>query len=136
MIIKGEFEVKLNPLENYAKAGGELKMGRLSIDKTFYGELAATSMGEMLSARTAVATSAGYVALEQVTGSLGGKKGRFALQHFGIMSAGKSRLILEVIPDSGEGELAGLSGSMEILIEGGKHFYTFEYQFAAARVDS
>jgi len=71
--------------------------------------------------------SAGYVAIEQVNGMLAGKKGGFVLQHFGTMDRGKNRLILEVIPDSGSGELAGLSGSMTITIEDGKHYYEFEY---------
>ncbi len=100
----------------------------MSIDKTFYGELEASSKGEMLNAMTSTQGSAGYVAIEQVIGSLSGKKGSFVLQHFGTMNKGKSRLILEVVPDSGSDELVGLSGSMSISIEEGKHFYEFEYE--------
>ncbi len=128
MIIKGEFEVKLNPIDTYAKGSGGIKLGRMSIDKTFRGDLSATSSGEMLSAMTSVKGSAGYVAIEQVTGTLSGKKGSFVLQHFGVMDKGKDRLILEVVPDSGENELVGLTGKMEINIEAGKHYYSFEFE--------
>lgn len=127
MQAKGEFEVNLQPLDSYAKGSEGINLGRLSIDKTFSGDLSATSRGEMLSARTSVQGSAGYVAIEQVAGTLQGKSGTFVLQHFGIMNRGESRLVLEVVPDSGTGELAGLSGKLSINIEGGKHFYEFEY---------
>ncbi|MEQ8523361.1 DUF3224 domain-containing protein [Gracilimonas sp.] len=128
MKISGEFEVKLNPIEAYAKGAEGISLNRMSIDKTFEGELNATSKGEMLSAMTPVKGSAGYVAIEQVTGTLSGKKGSFVLQHFGIMNKGDQKLILEVVPDSGTDELEGLSGKMAINIEDGKHFYEFKYE--------
>lgn len=81
----------------------------------------------MLSAMTPVG-SAGYVAIEQVQGTLKGKKGSFVLQHFGTINNGNERLILEVVPDSATGEIKGLSGTMAIIIEDGKHYYEFEYQ--------
>jgi len=131
MKISGKFEVKLNPIDGYAEGMGGVKLNRMSIDKTFQGDLDATSKGEMLSARTPVKGSAGYVAIEQVSGILSGKNGSFMLQHFGIMDKGQDRLILEVVPDSGTGELEGLSGQMKIIIEEGQHFYEFEYQFSS-----
>jgi len=124
----GEFEVNLQPLESYATGDDGINFGRMSIDKTFSGDLAATSKGEMLSAMTAVTGSAGYVALEQVSGNLSGKKGSFVLQHFGIMSQGQNHLTLEVVPDSGAGELIGLSGKMSIKIENSKHYYDFDFE--------
>ncbi|MCW8832530.1 MAG: DUF3224 domain-containing protein, partial [Colwellia sp.] len=124
----GKFEVILNPIDSYATSKDGIKLGRMSIDKTFSGELSATSKGEMLSALTSKAGSAGYVAIELVTGELNGKKGSFALQHFGTMSNGEQNLLLEVVPDSGVGELAALTGKMDITIEDGQHFYTFEYE--------
>ena len=127
MIATGDFEVRLLPIDAYAEAKDGIDLGRMSIDKTFSGDLEATSKGEMLSARTAVQGSAGYVAIEQVDGVLAGKKGTFVLQHFGVMNGGNNRLILEVVPDSGTGELEGLSGQMEIKIEAGNHFYEFAY---------
>ena len=128
MKITGSFDVKLNPIEGYAKGKHGVQLSRMSLDKTFHGELDATSKGEMLSAMTPIKGSAGYVAIEQVNGSLSGKSGSFVLQHFGMMERGKDRLILEVVPDSGTGELEGLTGSMSINIEGGKHEYVFEYE--------
>ncbi|HMB96945.1 MAG TPA: DUF3224 domain-containing protein [Balneolaceae bacterium] len=128
MKITGIFEVKLNPLDGYAEGKDGINLNRMSIDKTFRGELEATSKGEMLSVMTPVKGSAGYVALEQVSGVLSGKKGSFVLQHFGTMDNNKDRLILEIVPDSGTNELEGLSGKMAINIEDGKHFYEFEYE--------
>lgn len=128
MKISGKFDVELNELEGYSKGEHGVSLGRRSLDKTFYGKLEAKSKGEMLSAFTPVKGSAGYVAIEQVQGILKGKKGSFVLQHFGTMKQGKDRLILEVVPDSGTGELKGLKGEMKINIEDGTHFYEFEYE--------
>ena len=100
----------------------------MSIDKTFRGELEAISSGEMLSVLTSVQGSAGYAAIEQVVGNLSGKSGSFVLQHFGIITDGESRLLLEVVPDSGSGELTGLKGEMAIRIEDDEHFYDFDYE--------
>lgn len=127
MIATGEFNVDLQPLESFAKGSEGVSLGRLSIDKTFTGDLVASSQGEMLSAMTNVKGSAGYVAIEQVNGTLHGKHGTFVLQHFGVVSGGQNRLVLEVVPDSGTGELAKLAGKMSITIENGKHLYAFDY---------
>jgi len=128
MKIKGTFDVKMNPLDVSAEGINGVSLGRMSINKTYSGELNAKSRGEMLSAMTPVKGSAGYVAIEQVEGKLSGKKGSFVLQHFGTMSAGNERLILEVVPDSGTGQLNELTGHMSIMIEDGSHFYEFEYE--------
>lgn len=117
----------MTPLETYATGSDGVMLGRMSIDKTFSGSLSAVSKGEMLSARTPVPGSAGYVAIEQVTGELEGKRGSFVLQHYGLMSAGNSLLTLEVVPGSGTGELTGLTGKMNIRIENRQHYYDFEY---------
>ena len=130
MQAKGEFEVNLQPLEAYAAGQDEIALGRMSIEKTFTGDLSAQSRGEMLSARTTVEGSAGYVAIEQVNGSLAGRNGSFVLQHFGIMNQGQNHLVLEVVPDSGTAELIGLSGKMTIRIEDGKHYYEFDYELS------
>ncbi|WP_417319618.1 DUF3224 domain-containing protein [Emcibacter sp.] len=124
MTATGEFDVKLVPQDD-----GDFSAGRLTLDKTFQGDLTATSKGQMLSHRsTTDQTSAGYVALETVTGTLAGRKGSFALLHRGLMQDGDQELVIMVSPGSGSGELEGLSGQMAIRIEDGKHFYDFEYQ--------
>jgi len=126
--VSGTFEVKMEPLSISQQSTNGIQLGRMSIDKTFSGPLSATSKGEMLSAVTPTKGSAGYVAIEQASGTLEGKKGSFVLQHFGMMSGAGQRLILEVVPDSGTGELAGLSGKMAIIIKDGQHHYEFEYE--------
>jgi hypothetical protein len=99
----------------------------MSIDKQFHGDLEATSKGQMLAAGTEVQGSAGYVAIERVSGTLGGRSGTFALQHSGTMTRGEPQLIITVVPDSGTGQLVGLAGTMTITIADGKHQYGFDY---------
>ncbi len=127
-IARGEFDVKLEPLPSFSQGEAGIQLGRLSIVKTFSGDLSAQSRGEMLSAGGNAPGSAGYVAIEQVDGTLHGKQGTFVLQHNGIMERGQGRLTVEVVPDTGTGELAGLAGQFKILIEGDKHLYEFEYR--------
>jgi hypothetical protein len=122
----GTFDVKLNPLA-VADSAVSASLGRFSLDKTFHGDLDATSKGEMLSAGTAVKNSAGYVAVERVTGTLHGQRGSFILQHNGTMTRGVGVLTVTVVPDSGTDDLVGLTGSMTIIIADGKHSYEFDY---------
>jgi hypothetical protein len=122
---KGPFDVKITP---QGTATDPMAVGRMSLDKTFHGDLEGTSAGEMLAVRTAVAGSAGYVAIERVTGTLAGRTGTFALQHWGLMNQGAPDLRVTVIPDSATGDLVGLAGTMTIDIQpGGKHFYVLTY---------
>jgi hypothetical protein len=103
----------------------------MSIDKQFPGDLEATSKGETLSAGTSVKGSASYVAIERVSGTLGGPGGSFVLQHFGVMTRGVPQLTITVVPDSGTGQLVGLVGKMSIQIAAGKHSCEFEYTLEA-----
>ncbi len=122
----GTFEVKLGPLPTSDSSEGS-PLARMSIDKQLHGDLDATSKGEMLAAGTAVRGSAGYVAIERVTGTLHGRSGSFVLQHHATMTRGAPQLDIIVVPDSGTGELTGLTGTMMITITDGKHSYQFEY---------
>ena len=124
----GTFEVKISPQDDK----GDPTLGRMSLDKQFHGDLEATSKGQMLTAGTAVQGSAGYVAIERVSGTLKGRSGTFALQHSGTMTRGTPQLTITVVPDSGTGQLAGLAGRMTINIADGKHSYEFEYTLAEA----
>jgi hypothetical protein len=128
---RGPFEVKLTP---QAAAGTTPDpVGRLTLDKTFHGDLEGTSAGEMLAVRTAEPGSAGYVALERVTGTLAGRKGTFALQHWGVMDKGKPDLRIVIVPDSGTEGLSGIAGTMTIEIApGGKHSYELTYTLPPA----
>ncbi len=125
-LAQGRFEIKLNPLPPY-NTDPDARLARLSIDKQFEGDLAATSQGEMLSAQGRVEGSAGYVALERVSGTLHGRRGTFVLQHNGLMTRGAPSLTVTVVPDSGTGELVGLAGQMAIIIVDGQHSYEFAY---------
>ena len=124
MHARGTFEVKLAAQPVAADDGG---LARMLLDKQFDGELVASSKGQMLAAGTEVKGSAGYVAMERVTGSLHGRSGSFVLQHSGTMTRGAAKLLVSVVPDSGTDQLRGLAGSMTIDIVDGKHLYGFEY---------
>jgi hypothetical protein len=123
---KGTFEVKVTPQDG----GEDPKLGRMALDKQFHGNLEAAGKGQMLTAATNEQGSAGYVAIEKVSGTLDGRTGTFVLQHTGTMNRGKPELSVTVVPDSGTGELTGLAGKMAIIIESGKHSYDFEYTLA------
>ena len=121
----GTFEVKVAP--QAPDAGSDDGLGRMSLDKQFHGDLDATSKGQMLAAMSSVPGSGGYVAMERVKGTLKGRSGSFVLQHSGTMTRGVPQMTVNVVPDSGTGQLAGLTGVMTIKIADGKHSYEFEY---------
>lgn len=126
-IARGAFDVKVAPVtqEQFPEGNG---VGRFSLEKRYHGDLDAAARGEMLTAGTQVEGSAAYVAVERVEGSLGGHRGTFLLVHRGTMSGGDQHLSITVVPDSGTGDLAGLSGTFEVTItEDGGHHYSFEH---------
>jgi hypothetical protein len=127
----GNFDVTLSPLPMDNNPGIE-GVGRMAIDKQYHGELEAAGKGQMLTGGTPIKNSAGYVAIERVTGTLKGRKGSFILQHNGIMTRGAPSLVISVVPDSGTDQLDGLRGTMSIRIEGGKHFYDLNYTLGTA----
>ncbi|MDB4929304.1 MAG: hypothetical protein JWM10_1788 [Myxococcaceae bacterium] len=129
MNANGTFEITMHPDAPYDVVDG-VSLGRIRFEKRFSGPLEATSVVQMIGARTPVEGSAGYVAIERVTGSLDGRQGTFVLQHSGVMTRGAPSLSVTVVPDSGTGALAGLSGRMEIEVVEGKHRYGFEYAIA------
>lgn len=122
----GRFEVKLGaPIPE--DVGEARAVTRRTIEKRFYGDLEGSGMGEMLAVETDVDGSAGYVAMERISGVLDGHQGTFALQHSGTMERGISFLTVSVVPDSGTDQLVGLEGRMTISIFNGQHLYEFEY---------
>jgi len=127
MMAKGAFDVKLAPLETAHKE--EKAIARYSLDKVYHGDLDATATGEMLATMGTVKGSGTYVAMEIVSGALVGKKGTFALAHRGTQAHGEQNLSIDVVPDSGTGDLAGISGQLKIIVAAdGKHSYEFEYE--------
>jgi len=122
----GPFDVKLNP-ESLSDLAAGTGLGRMSLNKSFYGDLVATSRGEMLSFRSGIQGSAGYVAMETVTGTLDGRTGSFVLQHSSTMARGVPEQSITVVPDSATGDLVGLVGRMVINIVEGQHSYQFDY---------
>jgi len=119
----GTFEVKLLPQKD---EGGDPSLGRMTIDKQFHGDLEGVSKGQMLSAGSAEGSGV-YLAVEKVTGTLNGRTGAFILYHTGIMTRKVPQLSINIAPDSGTGQLAGITGKMNIIIANGKHSYELEY---------
>jgi hypothetical protein len=127
---KGSFDVKMAP-QAWSDAPADATLGRFLLDKQYHGDLEAASQGQMLTAGTVEKGSAGYVAIEKVTGTLQGRAGSFAMQHNGVMNRGVPQLTIAIVPDSGTGELIGLAGTMTILIAEGKHSYELVYTLAS-----
>jgi hypothetical protein len=129
---EGTFDVKTTPLPGDDTTAGTL-IGRYSLVKQFHGDLEGTGKGLMIAAGEPALGNAGYVAIEQVTGKLAGHTGSFALQHLGVMENGGYKLTVMVVPGSGTGELAGITGAMTITIANGKHSWTLEYTLPATQ---
>ena len=123
---KGSFEIKMQPAPA-GEGAGRVAVGRMLIDKYYSGDLIGIGQGEMLSAGNPAAGSAGYVAIEHVTGTLDSRSGSFALQHSGTMHAGASHLTIAIVPGSGTDDLAGIKGRLKLDIVDRKHFYELEY---------
>ncbi len=119
----GSFTVDVHPLPPTPAAG----LSRFTINKTIHGDLEATTIGEMLAGGDPRQSAAGYVAIEVVTGTLGGTHGSFALQHFATMDGSGPKMQVIVVPGSGTGDFKGIEGTFVIRIEEGEHFYDFEY---------
>jgi uncharacterized protein DUF3224 len=130
-IARGTFEVRMSPAGPDG-AAADPSLGRMTLDKDFHGDLEGTSQGQMLFAGTSVEGSAGYVAIERLTGTLHGRQGTLVLQHNGIMNRGAGELAIRVVPDSGTGGLEGLAGQMVINIEGQEHSYELVYTLGEA----
>lgn len=121
---RGTFTVDIRPLTPAPAEG----LSRFSINKQIHGDLEATSKGEMFSGGDPQHGTAGYVAIEVVTGTLNGKSGSFALQHSATMDQNGRKMSVMVVPGSGTGEFKGLSGTFDIQIANGQHSYDLAYQ--------
>lgn len=121
----GTFDVKITPQKD--EGVGDASIGRMGIDKQYHGDLVGSGLGQMLASMGDVKDSGVYVAIERVTGTLQGRPGSFAVHHLGVMERGAQRLVITVVPDSGTGELVGITGTMTIDIKGGAHYYTVDY---------
>ena len=127
----GSFEVKMTPQPPYDTTDG-VTLGRISVAKTFQGQLEGTSTLEMLTGMSPVKGSGAYVAIERFTGKLDGRSGSFVMAHNGTMTRGDAQLTVSIVPDTGTGEIEGIAGTLEIDIVDGKHFYTLDYTLAEA----
>ena len=127
----GSFDVKMTPAEptEFEKAND---IARLTSDKTWHGDFEGVSHGEMITGSTASTGSMAYVAIERMTGKLNGRQGSFTFTHRATMMKGDApsagELSVVVAPNSGTGELAGLTGSLMIHFDAqGNHTWTFDY---------
>ena len=128
-IARGPMEVTIQPEPPYLEQDG-LTLSRNVVRKEFSGDAVGVSEAQMLAAFTGTPGSAGYVAIEHFTGSVDGKSGSFVLQHSGVMNRGDGRLTVTIVPDSGAGDLAGISGTLTINNDDGQHSYVLDYAFA------
>lgn len=122
-VAEGSFEVTLTPV-----SAADDPYARMSIKKAYEGPLEGVGAGEMMTGGVPDQECRVYVALETVSGTLDGREGSFILVHRGTMAHQTRNLEVTVVPGSGEGELEGITGEMQIDVENGKHLYTFRYQ--------
>lgn len=130
MEARGTFEVQVTPMPADEYADGAT-LGRMTLDKQFSGDLVGTGKGQMLTGMGTVKGSAAYSAIDRITGTVHGKAGSFVIQHTGIMTRGAPSLVITIVPDSGTGELAGIEGTLEIIVEGKRHSYVLRYTLPA-----
>ena len=126
-VARGTFDVTIEAEPPFFEQDG-IKLNRNVVRKQFSGDLVGKSEAQMVAAYTATPGSAGYVAIEHFSGSVGGKSGSFLMQHHGLMEKGEAALTVTIVPDSGTGELAGISGTLEIENAAGKHSCVLEYE--------
>ena len=124
---RGSFDVTIEAEPPFLEQDG-IKLNRNMVRKEFLGDLVGTSEAQMVAASTAAPGSAGYVAIEHFSGSVGGKSGSFVVQHHGVMNRGEAALTVTIVPDSGTGELAGITGTLEIDSDAGEHSCVLEYE--------
>ena len=124
---RGTFDVTIEAEPPFFERDG-VKLNRNLVRKEYSGDLVGKAEAQMVAAHTATPGSAGYVAIEHFTGSVGGKSGSFLLQHHGLMDRGEAALTVTIVPDSGTGELAGISGTLEIDNAAGKHSCVLQYE--------
>ena len=127
MKVRGGFDVQMTPADGPLAAEG-IALARFALDKRYHGALTGTGVGSMLTSSTDTSGAAAYVALERVAGTLQGRAGSFVLAHLGTMTKERQELSIQVVPGSGTGALAGLTGTMHIVIENKAHVYEFEYE--------
>lgn len=126
---RGPMDVNIEAEPPFMEQDG-LKLNRHVVRKEFSGDMVGASEAQMIAAVTATPGSAGYVAIEHFTGSVGGKTGSFVLQHSGVLNRGDARLEVTIVPDSGAGGLTGISGALEIHNDEGRHSYVLHYKIS------
>jgi hypothetical protein len=106
-------------------------IGRAQISKTFTGDLVGTGVVEMLTTVCGESGSRAYVAMERIEGTLAGRTGSFVLHHSATATASGQSATWTVVPDSGTGELAGITGTGDIAIApDGSHTFTLDYDLS------
>lgn len=126
----------------YDGAPGGPALAEAVVGKAYRGDLEGTGEARLLMCRAADEgpgadeasaasgpTNAGYVASEQFVGRLAGREGSFVIQHWGVAATGAAPWTAgHVVPGSGTGELAGLTGTVEIAVDAeGKHTLALDY---------
>ena len=124
---RGSLDVNTEAEPPFMEQDG-LKLNRNIVRKEFSGDMTGTSEAQMIAVFTDTPGSAAYVAIEYFSGSVNGKSGSFVLQHTGVMNRGNAQLSVTIVPDSGTGELAHISGTLEIDNDEGQHAYVLEYE--------
>jgi hypothetical protein len=121
---KGSFNVTITPQDT----ADDAPVARMLLYKEFHGDLEAIAHGEMMAAHEPLTGAGVYVAIDRVAGTLHGKGGSFLIAHRGIRNSESQELEIVIVPGSGTGQLAGITGTVGIEIVNKDHIYTVTYE--------
>ena len=108
-----------------------VSLTRTRVTKTFTGDLEGASVAELLMAG-APNDSAAYVGFERIEGKLNGRAGSFILHHNAVSAYGEQSATWTIMANSGTGELQGISGAAQIVIDAdGGHTLVLDYDLTA-----
>jgi len=123
----GRFDLTRWDEDTYHDEHG-VRLVAVSVAKAFEGGISGTSTARLLQA-LAKEGAAAYVGIEHVSAAVDGRSGTFLLQHCAVASDTGRQLTVEVVPNSGSGQLAGISGELTITVSPeGEHTYSFTYE--------
>jgi hypothetical protein len=112
-----------------AQAVGGARLGRASVSNTFTGALDAAGVVEYALVYTS-ATEGVFCGYEHLTGSVEGRRGSFVIEHRGRFTGDTVHCALTVVPGSGSGELAGITGGGSFIARRGEPSTTYALDYS------
>lgn len=116
---EGVFEFSRWEESAYSEPDASPKLTQARIRNDFHGDIEGSS--DLVYVMTYISDDRGtFMGYEQVHGTLSDRDGSFVLRHDGTFADGTVRAALNIVPDSGTGALAGISGEGEYVATQGQ----------------